>query len=154
MRTAFWSGPYLRVADAPAFALAADVAPITVNAYVGTPIVAPDGELFGTVCGIDPRPQPDRPELGQPLGGDEFGIVAIGATGEQASSWSTGWGVPWPRPGWRDRSGTRPTASPRASPGAVAAADRAMYAQKRARRAGTDRTPLARAARHRRGDER
>jgi diguanylate cyclase (GGDEF)-like protein len=41
-------------ADAAALAL-----PLVVGAYVGTPIVRPDGELFGTVCGYDPRMQPE-----------------------------------------------------------------------------------------------
>ena len=31
--------------------------PFAVSAYVGTPIVAPGGELFGTVCGYDPERQ-------------------------------------------------------------------------------------------------
>jgi GAF domain-containing protein len=42
------------VSVVPAYAATALTAPITVGAYVGTPIVNPDGELFGTVCGYDP----------------------------------------------------------------------------------------------------
>jgi diguanylate cyclase (GGDEF)-like protein len=41
--------------------------PITVKAYVGTPIVAPDGTLFGTVCGFDPEPRPELASLRQPF---------------------------------------------------------------------------------------
>ncbi|HEY0815533.1 MAG TPA: GGDEF domain-containing protein [Pseudonocardia sp.] len=44
-----------RVAD---YAAAAAVAPIVINAYVGTPIVRSDGSLFGTLCGFDPTRQP------------------------------------------------------------------------------------------------
>lgn len=40
------------------YATAAAIAPITVNAYIGTPIVQPDGSLFGTLCGYDPSRQP------------------------------------------------------------------------------------------------
>lgn len=252
------------VADVPAYALVAGASPVTVKAYVGTPIVAPDGELFGTVCGIDPHPQPDRPELGQPLldlfssllaavlasdlqattvarqleraraeadrdaltgllnrrgwdrylereeqrfrrfgdqacvvvldldrlkvvndtlghvagdryirraasalagavrgrdvvarlGGDEFGIVAIGATDEQGRELVDRVGSALASAGVEGSIGHAPYGLAAGFPGAVAAADRAMYAQKRARRAGTDGAPLARAARHRRSDER
>jgi len=34
---------------------------------VGTPIVAPGGELFGTVCGYDPQRQPEPLAQLQPL---------------------------------------------------------------------------------------
>lgn len=34
-------------------------APLAMGAYVGTPVVTADGELFGTVCGFDPCPQPE-----------------------------------------------------------------------------------------------
>lgn len=46
---------------------AASVLPLVVNAYVGTPIVRADGELFGTVCGYDPRRQADSLRDHQPL---------------------------------------------------------------------------------------
>ncbi len=47
------------VALVPEYAEAArSTGPYTVGAYVGTPIVRPGGELFGTVCGYDPHPQP------------------------------------------------------------------------------------------------
>lgn len=35
-------------------ATAAGVAPLRIGGYIGTPIMAPDGGLFGTVCGFDP----------------------------------------------------------------------------------------------------
>ncbi|NMO93760.1 diguanylate cyclase [Actinomycetospora sp. TBRC 11914] len=42
-------------------------ASMPVGAYVGTPIVAPDGELFGTVVGIDPHPLPAAELAREPL---------------------------------------------------------------------------------------
>ena len=32
---------------------------LPIGAYVGMPLTAPDGQLFGTLCGIDPAPKPD-----------------------------------------------------------------------------------------------
>jgi len=32
---------------------------LSVNAYVGVPILLSDGSLFGSLCGLDPNPQPD-----------------------------------------------------------------------------------------------
>jgi diguanylate cyclase (GGDEF)-like protein len=55
------------VRDVPDYAAAADIAPITVGAYVGTPIVRSDGALFGTLCGYDPQPQPTALMTLQPL---------------------------------------------------------------------------------------
>lgn len=51
----------------PRYAAVADAAPITVNAYLGTPIVRSDGELFGTVCGFDPRRQAESMREHLPL---------------------------------------------------------------------------------------
>jgi diguanylate cyclase len=45
----------------PALAAAVDAAAaqaMVIGAYVGTPIVWPDGRLFGTVCGVDPGALP------------------------------------------------------------------------------------------------
>jgi diguanylate cyclase (GGDEF)-like protein len=42
-------------------------ASVPVGAYVGTPIVERDGELFGTVVGIDPRPVPAAELAPEPL---------------------------------------------------------------------------------------
>ena len=47
------------VARVPEYAALACMSPLSLGAYVGTPIVRPDGELFGTVCGVDPRRQPE-----------------------------------------------------------------------------------------------
>ena len=59
------SGEATRIApdlsEVRAYAVAAAGVPFAVNAYVGTPIVDPEGRLFGTVCGFDPRPQPGVP---------------------------------------------------------------------------------------------
>jgi diguanylate cyclase (GGDEF)-like protein len=55
------------VGAVPEYAAAAAVCPFPVSAYVGTPIVAPGGELFGTVCGYDAQRQPESPERLQPL---------------------------------------------------------------------------------------
>ncbi|WP_129339291.1 GGDEF domain-containing protein [Cellulomonas endophytica] len=48
-----------RVADVPAFAGAPVRRSAAVEAYVGVPLVEPDGGLFGTLCAFDPEPQPD-----------------------------------------------------------------------------------------------
>lgn len=42
----------------PQYATAGARATMAVGAYVGIPIVDADGEVFGTLCGIDPVPQP------------------------------------------------------------------------------------------------
>lgn len=55
------------VSVVPEYAAAAATAPIPVGAYVGTPIVRPDGELFGTVCGYAPSSQPETLRAHQPL---------------------------------------------------------------------------------------
>lgn len=55
------------VEQVPAYAAAAAVAPIPIRAYAGTPIVRPDGELFGTVCGYSPEPLPASFAEHQPL---------------------------------------------------------------------------------------
>lgn len=46
-------------ARVPEYADLTCFAPLPIGAYVGTPIVAEGGELFGTVCGVDPSPQPE-----------------------------------------------------------------------------------------------
>ena len=48
------------VARVPEYAAVACFAPMPLGAYVGTPIVAPDGELFGTVCGSTRAPSRSR----------------------------------------------------------------------------------------------
>lgn len=42
-------------------------APIAIGSYVGTPITAPDGQLFGTVCGAHPDPRPESAMVPQAL---------------------------------------------------------------------------------------
>jgi diguanylate cyclase (GGDEF)-like protein len=48
-----------------------DAAPIRqklkIGAYMGVPLTADDGSLFGTLCGIHPTPMPDSIELELPL---------------------------------------------------------------------------------------
>ena len=43
----------------PEYAAAGVAKQIDIGAYVGIPIMRPDGELFGTLCGLDPAPQSD-----------------------------------------------------------------------------------------------
>ncbi len=44
--------------DVPAYAAALIGQQVPIGAYVGVPLTQPDGELFGTLCAIDPRPMP------------------------------------------------------------------------------------------------
>jgi len=48
------------VAREPAYAQAPIHDKIAVGAYVGVPLRRADGTLFGTLCAIDPEPQPER----------------------------------------------------------------------------------------------
>ena len=43
----------------PAYAAAEIGRKIPIGAYIGVPLLLSDGRLFGTLCGIDPKPQPD-----------------------------------------------------------------------------------------------
>ncbi|MEB3288926.1 MAG: sensor domain-containing diguanylate cyclase [Leptolyngbya sp.] len=43
----------------PAYAAAPIAAQVAIRAYVGVPLAAQDGTLFGTLCAIDPTPQPE-----------------------------------------------------------------------------------------------
>lgn len=43
----------------PAYAAAPIANQVQIGAYVGVPLMSEDGELFGTLCAIDPAPQPD-----------------------------------------------------------------------------------------------
>ncbi len=45
-------------AEIPAYAAAAIGRQVTIGAYVGVPLMREDGSLFGTLCAIDPTPQP------------------------------------------------------------------------------------------------
>lgn len=51
----------------PQYATAVARSRVPVNAYVGTPIVAPGGELYGTVCGFDPETMTPASMIEQPL---------------------------------------------------------------------------------------
>jgi diguanylate cyclase (GGDEF)-like protein len=51
----------------PQYRAAAERSGARVRAYLGTPIVQPDGSLFGTVCGFDPQRGPDSLQLYIPL---------------------------------------------------------------------------------------
>jgi diguanylate cyclase (GGDEF)-like protein len=55
-------GPHIApdVASEPAYARAPITEKIAVGAYVGVPLRRADGTLFGTLCAIDPEPQPER----------------------------------------------------------------------------------------------
>lgn len=46
------------VARVPDYAAAPIVRQLPIGAYVGAPLTMPDGSLFGTLCAIDPTPQP------------------------------------------------------------------------------------------------
>lgn len=48
------------VAQEPGYASAPIHDKISVGAYVGVPLRRADGTLFGTLCAIDPEPQPER----------------------------------------------------------------------------------------------
>ena len=54
-------------ADVPAYLEARIGSQVSIAAYIGVPIHTSDGELFGTLCAIDPRPQPPEIVAEQPL---------------------------------------------------------------------------------------
>ena len=56
-----------RSAEVPAYAVAPIGEQVPIAAYIGVPIARPDGSLFGTLCAIDPEPQPERIKHEQPL---------------------------------------------------------------------------------------
>jgi diguanylate cyclase len=47
-----------RVADVPAYATLPFSRDLPIGAYVGVPLVNAQGALFGTLCGLNPRPMP------------------------------------------------------------------------------------------------
>lgn len=55
-------GPHVapRVADVPAFASAPNRRTAPIEAYVGVPLLRPDGAVFGTLCAFDPEPQDEQ----------------------------------------------------------------------------------------------
>jgi diguanylate cyclase (GGDEF)-like protein len=48
-----------RSAEIPAYAEAPIGSQVPIQAYIGVPISRDDGSLFGTLCAVDPEPQPD-----------------------------------------------------------------------------------------------
>ncbi|MDE3198135.1 MAG: sensor domain-containing diguanylate cyclase [Acidobacteriota bacterium] len=44
--------------EVPAYAAAPLARQLPIEAYIGVPLRNPDGSLFGTLCAIDPKPQP------------------------------------------------------------------------------------------------
>jgi GAF domain-containing protein len=61
------SGPNFapEAADVPCYAAAAIGKELPIAAYIGVPLRRADGSLFGTLCAIDPSPQP--PSVGEDL---------------------------------------------------------------------------------------
>jgi diguanylate cyclase (GGDEF)-like protein len=55
------------VADVPAYAASPISQQLPVGAYVGVPLVNADGELFGTLCGLNPKPMPLSMTEEQPM---------------------------------------------------------------------------------------
>ncbi len=51
----------------PAYALAEMSQQVAIGAYIGVPLTYQDGELFGTLCAFDPKPQPAAIEMELPL---------------------------------------------------------------------------------------
>jgi diguanylate cyclase (GGDEF)-like protein len=56
-----------RVADVPAYAALSFTRELPVGAYVGVPLVDAQGQLFGTLCGINPQPMPAAIADEQPM---------------------------------------------------------------------------------------
>jgi diguanylate cyclase len=53
--------------DIPAYAAAPIGRQLPIKAYIGVPLVDSSGELFGTLCAIDPSPKPETIAAEQPL---------------------------------------------------------------------------------------
>lgn len=62
-------GPHVapRSDEVPAYASAPIRRLLPIRAYVGVPLQGPDGSLFGTLCAVDPDPQPERLRDAEPL---------------------------------------------------------------------------------------
>ncbi|HEY9763398.1 MAG TPA: sensor domain-containing diguanylate cyclase [Trichocoleus sp.] len=62
-------GPQIapRSADVDAYATAPIGQQVSISAYIGIPLHWPDGSLFGTLCAIDPHPQPEIVQAELPL---------------------------------------------------------------------------------------
>ena len=56
-----------RVADVPAYAALPFTCQLPIGAYVGVPLVDGNGQLFGTLCGLNPEPMPAAIADEQPM---------------------------------------------------------------------------------------
>jgi hypothetical protein len=67
------TGPHFapESADVPCYAEAAIGKELPIAAYIGVPLRRADGSLFGTLCAIDPSPQP-------PTVGEDLPLVELG----------------------------------------------------------------------------
>ncbi len=54
-------------AEVPAYAAAPIAKQMQIGSYIGVPLINHDGTLFGTICAIDPQPQPDSMRANLPL---------------------------------------------------------------------------------------
>lgn len=74
------------VREVPAYAAALVGQRIPVGAYIGVPLRQADGRLFGTLCGIDPEPQPEAVAAELPLVELIAGLLGAVLQGELAAS--------------------------------------------------------------------
>lgn len=56
-----------RAAEIPVYAAAPIGQQVPIGAYIGVPLINHDGSLFGTICAIDPHPQPESVRTSLPL---------------------------------------------------------------------------------------
>lgn len=56
-----------RAKEVEVYAKAPIASQLQIGAYVGVPILRQDGSLFGTLCAVDPQPQPESIRKDQPL---------------------------------------------------------------------------------------
>ncbi len=56
-----------RAVDVPAYAALPITARLPIGAYVGVPLIDAKGELFGTLCGLNPQPMPASIVAEQPM---------------------------------------------------------------------------------------
>ena len=56
-----------RAVDVPAYAELPFTRQLPIGAYVGVPLVDAEGQLFGTLCGLNPQPMPDSMINEQPM---------------------------------------------------------------------------------------
>jgi diguanylate cyclase len=56
-----------RASDVPAYATLPITRQLPIGAYVGVPLVDAEGQLFGTLCGLNPQPMPASLAAEQPM---------------------------------------------------------------------------------------